>query len=330
MAPSSEPPVAATPIAASAAMARVVEIVRRAAASTSTVLVRGETGTGKEVVARALHAASPRASAPFVAVHCGAVPDALLESELFGHEKGAFTGADHRRPGRVESARGGTLFFDEIGDVTPSVQIKLLRLLQEKTYEPLGANASRPADVRFVAATHRDLEGMVKRGEFREDLFFRLAVVPIWIPPLRARRDDIGPLAAHLVAELARANDRPAPRLDDGAIDHLRRQRWPGNVRELENLLERLIVLGDGDTIGPDDVARELSAVEFVTETTLAPGRAAATGEVRPLGEEVRAAERAALARALAHTKNNRTLAARLLGVSRATLYAKLAEHGIE
>ena len=315
-------------VAVSKPMQKVMDAVRRAAAGTATVLLRGESGTGKELLARALHDASPRARAPFVAVHAAALPDALLESELFGHEKGAFTGAAQRREGRVAAAEGGTLFFDEVGELTAATQVKLLRLLQERTYEPLGSTRTQRADVRFVAATHRDLEGMVKSGAFREDLFYRLAVVPIWVPPLRARRDDIAPMARRFVTELGRANGRPDVRIDDDAIDVLCAQRWPGNVRELANLLERLIVLGDGDRLRASDVGGDLEGARFATETTISR-RASTPSEVRPLDVEVRDAEKRAIVRALAHTKNNRALAARLLGVSRATLYNKLEEHGL-
>jgi two-component system response regulator AtoC len=320
-------------------MQQVRELIGRAAPGNATVLVRGESGTGKELVARAVHDQSPRRAKPFVKVHCAALPDNLLESELFGYERGAFTGAEARKPGRVELAQGGTLFLDEIGDITPAMQVKLLRLLQDRQYERLGGVESLKADVRFIAATHRDLEGMSERNEFRQDLFFRLNVVPIWLPPLRARRDDIELLARAFCAASAEANGKPGTELDAGALAALRAQRWPGNVRQLQNLVERLVVLTSGPIIGAAEVTAALSGpVRFVTQTA-APGAGeeaqgggvpAACGEVRSLDEEVREAERRALRKALEQAGGNRTEAARILGVSRRTLYTKLQELGIE
>jgi two-component system response regulator AtoC len=326
----------------SSLMKQVRELIARAAPGTATVLIRGETGTGKELVARAIHSQSPRRDRPFVKLHCAALPDTLLESELFGYEKGAFTGATARKPGRVEVAEGGTLFLDEIGDITPAMQVKLLRLVQDREYERLGSSETRRADVRIVAATHRDLETMVKQGEFRSDLFYRLNVVVVWTPPLRARRDDIEPLAVQFCRTFAEQNAKPRTRLGETGLRALRSQRWPGNVRQLQNLVERLVVIVDGDVIEEADVRRELSQQPlFSTQVTGAVLRTKGAAEtlateagsspnVAPLSEEVRAAEKRALERALRHTKGNRTLAARLLGISRATLYAKLEEYGIE
>ena len=320
-------------LGATRAMQGVRTLVRRAAAGTATVLVRGESGTGKELVARAVHALSARAAGPFVKVHCAALPETLLESELFGYEKGAFTGATARKPGRVEIAQGGTLFLDEIGDITPAVQVKLLRLVQDRELERLGGTATVKVDVRFVAATHRDLEAMIKKGEFREDLFYRLNVVPIWTPPLRARRDDVELLARRFCEAFTASYGKPRLALDDEAVALLRAERWPGNVRQLQNIVERLVALHEGESIGAEDVRRELADTErFTTEAPGAHLREAAAprGEaVIPLGEEVRLAERRAIVHALEHTKGNRALAARLLGVSRATLYNKLEEHGV-
>jgi two-component system, NtrC family, response regulator AtoC len=329
------PPMAAGLIGESRAMQRVHELVRKAAGGVATVLLRGESGTGKELVARALHAASPRAAGPFVKIHCAALPDSLLESELFGYEKGAFTGATQRKLGRVELARGGTLFLDEIGDVTPATQVKLLRLLQDRCFERLGGGAEIAADVRIVTATHRDLESMIGQGTFREDLFYRFNVITIWLPPLRARRDDVALLARHFVESLARDNAKPELTLESEAVEHLAAQRWPGNVRQLRNLIERLVVLGDGRSITLEQTRRELSqSTQFVTQATgglieSLTGSRGISEPVIPLSEELRAAERRAITRALEHTKGNRTLAARLLGVSRATLYNKLDEHGL-
>jgi len=317
-------------------MQQVHDLIRRAASGTATVLIRGESGTGKELAARAIHEQSPRAGGPFVKIHCAALPDTLLESELFGYEKGAFTGATQKKLGRVELAQGGTLFLDEIGDITPALQVKLLRLLQDKEFERLGGGRPLAADVRFVAATHRDLDAMVKRGELREDLFYRLNVVTLWLPPLRARRDDVTLLARHFCATLSAANGKRDLSLDDAALEHLRKQRWPGNVRQLQNFIERLVVLSEGKSIGLADVQRELTgSVQFSTQATGAATlhsvarSQAAMQPVVPLSEELRSAERVALVRALEHTKGNRTLAARLLGVSRATLYNKLDEHDL-
>ncbi len=310
-------------LGASPAMRETAALIARAAKVTSTVLLRGESGAGKEVAARAIHAASDRRDGPFVPVHCAALPENLLESELFGYEKGAFTGATNRKPGRVELAQGGTLFLDEIGDVSPSVQVKLLRLLQEKEYQRLGGTQSLAADVRFVAATHRDLEAMVEEERFREDLFYRLNVIPIWIAPLRERREDIAPLARRFCDELGDKVGRPGVRLDEAAIARLTAEEWPGNVRELSNFVERLIVFTDGDAIGVADVERELARAPRRLGSAPPPPPAETSLEGRR--EE---AERVAIRDALEKASGNRTQAARLLGISRRTLYNKLAELG--
>ena len=295
----------------------VQRLIDKAAASDSTVLLRGESGTGKEVAAREIHARSRRAPKPFVKVHCAALPDALLESELFGYEKGAFTGAACRKPGRVELADGGTLFLDEIGDVTPAVQVKLLRLVQDREYELLGGTKTVKADVRFLTATHRNLEEMVKAGTFREDLFYRVNVVPIWLPPLRERPGDIARLAAHFCATNA-ASQGKRSELAPEALHRLVAQRWPGNVRQLQNFVERLIVLSDGPMVTLADVERELA------RERVEPAAPGAT-----LQSRTQSAEREALQDALRRAQDNRSLAARLLGISRRTLYTKLAEHGL-
>ena len=323
---------APTLFGASAAMQRVRDMVARAANSAATVLVRGETGTGKELVARAVHEAGPRAKGPFVAVHCAALPESLLESELFGYEKGAFTGAAARKIGRVEAASGGTLFLDEVGEITASTQAKLLRVIQEKEIQRLGGLAPVKVDVRFVAATHRDLEGMVKEGAFREDLFYRLNVLPIWVPPLRARGEDVTLLAAHFCARFGHENGRPGLHLTEGALARIRKMRFAGNVRQLQNLIERLVVLGTGAAITEADL--DLSLEEVSPFTTLQGVPTTISGEHRsepiaPLDESMRAAEKKAIVRALAAAKQNRTKAARLLGISRASLYNKLREHAL-
>jgi DNA-binding NtrC family response regulator len=301
-------------------------LIRKAAAGRATVLVHGETGTGKELVARALHEGGSRKAGPFVKVHCGALPDALLESELFGYEKGAFTGAGARKPGRVELAHKGTLFLDEIGDVTPAVQVKLLRVLQEREIERLGGTETIKVDVRFIAATHRDLEAMVVAGQFREDLFYRLNVVPIRVPPLRERAGDVERIARRFCATFGKANGRPHIEFEDASLALLASQPWPGNVRQLANLVERLVVLSDSNAIGPAEIERELGRRPLGIRSQ---GRQE-TNEDGSLLARRREAEKEALLHALARAGQNRTLAARLLDVSRRTLYNKLREHGVD
>ncbi|HEX9669159.1 MAG TPA: sigma-54 dependent transcriptional regulator, partial [Thermoanaerobaculia bacterium] len=231
-----------------------LRLLQRVAPTESTVLLTGESGTGKELFARALHALSPRHGGPFVAVNCAAIPETLLENELFGHEKGAFTGADRRQPGRFELAQGGTLLLDEIGELPPAVQGKVLRVLEERTFERVGSGRTQRADVRLAAATNRDLRAMVEAGEFRSDLYFRLAVFPVELPALRERASDVPLLARHLLAEIARRHHREAPALDDEAAALLAAQPWPGNVRELANLLERAVILCEGPALRAADL----------------------------------------------------------------------------
>jgi DNA-binding NtrC family response regulator len=313
-------PIATRLIGQSARMQELRELIARAARSNATVLLRGESGSGKEVAAREIHDQSSRKGGPFVAVHCAALPETLLESELFGYEKGAFTGAQKRKPGRVELAEGGTLFLDEIGDVSLPVQVKLLRLLQEREFQALGSTSVQKADVRFVAATHRDLEAMVKAGDFREDLFYRLAVVPIWLPPLRERQGDVAELAAKFCGEAATRNGVPVPKLCDDAVQSLASRAWQGNVRELQSCVERLVVFAEGGELHASDVERDLQRVRPA---------GAVDATAASLGERREEAERRAVQEALARAGGNRTLAARLLGVSRRTLYNKLAELGL-
>jgi two-component system response regulator AtoC len=310
-------------VSRSKAMEEVEGLLRKAAGGIATVLVRGESGTGKELAARSLHQMSPRRDGPFVKVHCAALPDTLLESELFGYEKGAFTGAASRKPGRVELAQGGTLFLDEIGDITPATQVKLLRLLQDREFELLGSSQPRKADVRFVAATHQPLEQRVREGTFREDLFYRLNVVPVWMPALRERPEDIEPLAKHFCEEAAKLHGGAKVALEGSAVVRLKKEPWPGNVRQLQNFVERLVVLSDGQVVTEADVERELS------RGGLHDARPAGEGSAESLDDHRRSAEKAALIEALNKAKNNRTLAARLLGISRRTLYNKLEEHGL-
>ena len=247
--PSQEP--SGTPmVGVSSPMREVEALVRRAAGSTATVLVRGESGTGKEVIARRIHELGPRRGGPFVKVHCAALPEPLLESELFGHEKGAFTGATSRKPGRLEIAEGGTLLLDEIGDISAAIQVKLLRVLQDKEYERVGSTRTIRADVRFVAATHRSLEEMMQRGEFREDLYYRLNVIPIVAPPLRSRPEDIETLARYFCGIFGAQNGKSRIGIAVEALQVLRAQPWPGNVRQLQNFVERLVVFAETDEIG--------------------------------------------------------------------------------
>lgn len=312
------------------AMTEVFELINRAARSEATVLVRGETGTGKELVARAIHERSPRADGPFVKVHCAGLPETLLESELFGYEKGAFTGASSRKPGRIELAQGGTLFLDEIGDVTLATQVKLLRVLQDREFERVGGTSTLKADVRFVAATHRDLEQMLGEDTFREDLFYRLNVIPIWSPPLRERRDDIVRLARHFCERFAEANGRDME-LADSALIRLQSEAWPGNVRQLQNIIERLVVLSDGERLEAKDVERELRRTSRRLDSSRTDEPDGSQGnETETLEERRRRAEEEAVRDALEKSGGNRSQAARLLGVSRRTFYNKLEEYGVQ
>jgi two-component system response regulator AtoC len=303
---------------ASAAMARVAQLVSRIAPTRSSVLVLGETGTGKELVARAIHRASPRRGKLFVPINCAAIPGELLESELFGHVRGAFTGAHARRTGKFEAADGGTLFLDEIGDMPYPLQAKLLRVLQEGVVEPVGSNQRIPVDVRVVSSTHRDLEAAIREGRFREDLYYRLNVFRIELPPLRERPEDVALLARSFLAKFCRELGRPIPALSDEAVRLLEGHRWPGNVRELRNLMERAAVLADGPTIDAAFFRRLLPASER-NETGELP-----VGLPLKLKEAVESFERRLIERALEATGDNKARAARLLGVSERTLWNKL------
>ena len=307
-------------VAESRAMRRVLDLVARAAAADTPVLLRGESGTGKEVLARALHAHSARGSGRFIAVNCSAIPDHLLESHLFGHRRGAYTDAKEERLGLFQEARGGTVLLDEIGDMPPLLQSKLLRVLQEKEVHPLGAPLPVPVDVRVVAATHRDLEALIARGQFRQDLYYRLNVIAIHIPPLRERPEDLLPLAARFLEQHGARLGRPNCTLSSDALARFCGYAWPGNVRELENVIERALVLGRDTLIGVSDLPPDLRG---------APGRAPAAraeGGVGPLAE----AEREHIRRALLAVGGNKTAAARLLGLDRKTLYRKLRQFGTD
>jgi transcriptional regulator with PAS, ATPase and Fis domain len=311
------------PIGTSPAFVKALKRAELAATVPTTVLLTGETGTGKEEVARFIHRAGARAGGPFVAVNCGAIPEALAESELFGHEKGAFTGAVMAREGRLEAADGGTLFLDEVGELSAALQVKLLRVLQERIFFRVGSATPRSLDVRVIAATHRDLEAEVGHGRFREDLFYRLNVLRLHLPPLRERPEDVGPLADALAARLARALGRPDPGLDEGARALLRQASWPGNVRELGNVLERALVLRD-------PARRDPITADALAEAIGAGGRETTAPAGRTLPEKIAALEREQITSALRAAQGVKAHAAKLLGISRPTLDKKMADLGIE
>ena len=305
-------------IGSSAEMAQVLDLVGRVAPTDATVLIRGESGTGKEIIAKALHHASQRAAGRFVAINCGALPEPLLESEIFGHVKGAFTGAGSNKKGLFEEAHGGTLFLDEIGEMTPGLQVKLLRALQSGEVRPVGSTQVITVDARVVAATNRDLEPMIRQGSFREDLFYRLNVIPIVLPPLRDRREDIPLLAEHFLARFARRQGRVL-RLSAGTTERLLRYAWPGNVRELENAMERLAILARDEAIEPGDLPPHIGA-------GLALGTAPGLAAEQTLAE----AERAHIIQILERYGGNHSRAAEALGIGRTTLWRKLKDYGIE
>ena len=320
-------------VGCSPAMAALRAALRRSAASDASVLVTGETGTGKGLVARVLHAASPRAAGPFVHVDCAALARSVIESELFGHERGAFTGADAPRVGRLEAAAGGTLFLDEIAELEPRLQAKLLRALQERAFERVGGMRTIPLTARVVAATNRDLRRAIAAGAFRADLYYRLQVIELALPPLRARREDLPELVEHLLHAAARRAGRPAPRPTPALLAALAAHDWPGNVRELANLIERLLVLGAGPLLDVADLGAGLDAGASWRPTC----RRVADADPAPGAELGRAADAvhaphpdvARIAAALAATGGNVARAARRLGVPRTTLRNRIARHGL-
>ncbi len=297
-------------IGESEAMQRVFDAIEKAASTSATVLISGESGTGKELVARAIHYNSPRARAPFVPVNCGAIPEDLLESELFGHIKGAFTGATETRAGFFQTADGGTIFLDEISETRPSMQVKLLRVLQDKEVCMVGSSRSRKVDVRILASTNKDLLSLVKKGGFREDLFFRLNVITIDLPPLRKREDDILLLGFHFTTRFAEEMGKPVPQFSDSALQVLKNYHWPGNVRELENVIQRLVVMTEGDLIEVPDLP-SLMRFSALRET----------GLNRTLAE----VEAEYIRNVLASVDGNKTRAAEILGIDRKTLREKLS-----
>ena len=301
-------------------MKEIFEVVQQVAPTRATVLITGESGTGKELIAKAVHQLSPRAKQPFVTVHCAALAPTLLESELFGHERGAFTGAHERRIGRFELAQGGTLFLDEIGEIDASIQVKLLRFLGERTFERVGSNKTLTADVRLVAATNKNLEELVKAGKFREDLFFRLRVVEIEMPPLRERPGDIPLLAQNFLREFTRENNKPATDFTAEALAALMQFSWPGNVRELRTAIEHAVVLSRGERITVRDLPPSARGGSPVTDLKIIQGK----------GLTVKEAEKQLILRALKETGGNRTRAAEKTGMSRRTFHRKLHEYHLE
>jgi len=306
-------------IGQSPVMTEIFEIVQQVAPTRATVLVLGESGTGKELIAKALHQLSPRAKQPFVTVHCAALAPTLLESELFGHERGAFTGAHERRIGRFEQAQGGTLFLDEIGEIDATIQVKLLRFLGERTFERVGSNKTLTADIRLVAATNKNLEDLVKAGKFREDLFFRLRVVEIELPPLRERSGDIPLLAQSFLREFAKENGKAVNDFTADALEALMNFSWPGNVRELRTAIEHAVVLSRGERITLRDLPPSVRHGGAVEPKILA-------------GKDltVKDAEKQLIIRALKETEGNRTHAAKKIGMSRRTFHRKLHEYHLE
>jgi DNA-binding NtrC family response regulator len=305
-------------------MKEVFEMVQQVAPTRATVLLQGESGTGKELIAKAIHQLSPRAKQPMVSVHCAALSPTLLESELFGHEKGAFTGAHEKRMGRFEQAQGGTLFLDEIGEIDPTIQIKLLRFLGERTFERVGSNKTLTADVRLITATNKNLEELVKAGTFREDLFFRLRVVEIWLPPLRERTGDIPLLAQNFLREFARENGKPVTDFTLEALETIMNYQWPGNVRELRTAIEHAVVLCRGDRI----------AVRDLPPSVRNQGSARVSSDAQRLFAQrdltVKEAEKQLIIRALKEANGNRTVAATKIGMSRRTLHRKLHAYHLE
>lgn len=308
----------------SAAMREIADTVEKLARSESaTVLLQGESGTGKDLIARAIHARSTRSERPFLAINCTALPEHLVESELFGHERGAFTDARERKKGLAELADGGTLFLDEIGDMPPGVQAKLLRFLEDSKFKRLGGTTDVRVDVRVIAATNRDLDAAVSERSFRSDLYYRLKVVPVLVPPLRERRDDIAPLALYFLRQVAQDLRREPPALPDETMRLFENYRWPGNARELRNVLERLLILEDTDEIRPEHLPTEI-------RNASRPGKSLQDlVHLPPEGADLEDIERALLRQALERTAGNVTAAARLLGLTRDTLRYRLEKYGL-
>ena len=317
----------------SPAISQVLDMVRKVAPSDTNVLIRGESGTGKELLANAIHENSPRRNGPLVSVHCAALSAGLLESELFGHVQGSFTGAHIDKLGRFEMAHGGTLFLDEIGDISAETQVKLLRVLQQREFEPVGGTKTIQVDVRLIAATHQNLERLISEGKFREDLYYRLNVISVVVPPLRERPDDILDLAVSFLKAASTRGGKRIARFDDDALNALMRYSWPGNVRELQNVIERAVVLADRETV-------ELTDLPFSIQSFSNPPRVVGTGLTRELfdsrgqtisswTEDDPASERRLLVEALHQCHGNKTKAAQRLGLPRSTYFSKLKKYGI-
>ena len=306
-------------------MLKIYDLIETVAQTDTTVLVNGENGTGKELVANAIHLQSPRKKGPFIKVNCAALPETLLETELFGHERGAFTGAIRQRKGRFEMADGGTLFLDEIGDVSPGVQVKLLRVLQEKQFERVGGNETLAVDVRLICATQRDLKEEIRKGNFREDLYYRLNVVPITLPPLRERREDILLLAEHFVDKFSKKMGKEIAGLSEDAKALLLRYPFPGNIRELENMLERAIALIKGKIIQPEDLPDEVCGQPSSIQDVCKRIRGS-----KPLASATKLFEKEYIQSVLEKTKGKKGQAADMLGISRKTLWEKIKELEIE
>ena len=305
-------------------MQRVMDVVRQVAPARATVLIQGESGTGKELLAKAIHQLSPRSAKPMVTVHCAALSPTLLESELFGHEKGAFTGAHERRIGRFEQAEGGTLFLDEIGEIDETTQVKLLRFLGERTFERVGGNKTLTADVRIVAATNKNLKELVDAGEFREDLYFRLSVVELWSPPLRDRSADVSLLALSFLREFATENTKAVTDFTAEALEGMIHYEWPGNVRELRTAVEHAVVLSKGEMIQLSDLPQSVqSRGVILSETELSK-------PIIDKGMTLEEAEKQLIIRTLQECRGNRTAAAKKIGISRRTLHRKLHRYGLE
>ena len=309
-------------IGESRSMADLRRVIAKVARSQAPVHITGESGTGKELVARLIHDSGPRGKAPFAPVNCGAIPTELMESELFGHRKGSFTGATEDKEGMIRSAEGGTLFLDEIGDLPLHMQVKLLRVIQERSVRPVGENRELPVDVRFLSASHRDLGSMVARGEFREDLFYRLNVIEICVPPLREREGDVLLLADHILARLGAGMNLSSPALTRSARRKLKQHSFPGNVRELENILERALTLSEAGRIDADDI--QLRTPQAST------GSEAAESADGGLGSQLEDVEREAIVQALEQTRYNKTAAAKLLGISFRALRYRIKKLGLE
>ena len=311
-----EATVASEIVGSSLAMKRVLELIANVAPTDATVLIQGESGTGKELVARAIHRGSPRRYNPLVPVHCGALAEGVLESELFGHEKGAFTGASYHHKGKFEQADGGTIFLDEIGEISPKVQVELLRVLEEKSVTRVGGKQAIETDFRVVAATNRDLAAMVKEGTFREDLFYRLNVVTIEIPPLRERPEDVSALAEHFLERLRVQMNRRDLRFSDAALEALKEHAWPGNARELQNAIERAVVVSKASVLEARDLPRYVGIP--------------VPDEQRSGSQSLTSVEKAHIRRVLDETDWNISLAARVLEIDRGTLYNKIKKYGLE